>query len=265
MKIEVTPAIVAATASISGLTATYSGTAHAVTVTTSPAALAYSLTYNGSNTAPTNAGSYTVVATITQAGYSGSATATLIIAKATPTITWAIPASITTADSLSAKQLNATVVTPNGLNGVFTYTPAIGTKSMVGKKDLSVSFVPTDSINYTSVVANNSIVVRTAPPVVTATIVLTGDNTNLNTTQLKLITTKAAQTGSVVRIFGYVTKTKNSTKDSNQSLSRALTVRTQIRNSWPLAKIKTYGEGSTSEPLCAGVKNLCTVIKVYDK
>ena len=261
MKIEVTPAIVAATASISGLTATYSGTAHAVTVTTSPAALAYSLTYNGSNTAPTNAGSYTVVATITQAGYSGSATATLIIAKATPTITWATPASITTADSLSAKQLNATA----SVAGVFTYTPAIGTKSMVGKKDLSVSFVPTDSINYTSVVASNSIVVRTAPPVVTATIVLTGDNTKLNTKQLKLITTKAAQTGSVVRIFGYVTKTKNSTKDSNQSLSRALTVRTQIRNSWPLAKIKTYGEGSTSEPLCAGVKNLCTVIKVYDK
>jgi Flp pilus assembly protein protease CpaA len=261
VKIEVTPAIVAATASITGLSATYSGTSHAVTVTTSPAALAYSLTYNGSNTAPTNAGSYTVVATITQAGYSGSATATLVIAKATPTITWAIPASITTADSLSTKQLNATA----SVAGVFTYTPAIGTKSMVGKKDLSVSFVPTDSINYTSVVANNSIVVKVAPPVVTATIVLNGATKKLNTKQLKLITTKAAQTGSIVRVFGYVTKTKDSIKDSNQSLARAVTVRTQIRNSWPLAKIKTYGEGSTSEPLCAGVKNLCTVVKVYDK
>ena len=243
------------------MAATYTGTAHAATVTTSPAALTYSLTYNGSNTAPTNAGSYTVVATITQAGYSGSATATLVIAKATPTITWATPASITTADGLSAKQLNATA----SVAGVFTYTPAIGTKSTVGKKDLSVSFVPTDSINYTSVVTNNSIVVRTAPPVVTATVVLTGTTTKLSAAQLKLITTKAAQTGSIVRVFGYVTKTKDSIKDSKQSLSRAVTVRNQIRNSWPSAQTRTYGEGSTSEPLCAGVNNLCTVVEVYNK
>ena len=135
----------------------------------------------------------------------------------------------------------------------------------MGKKDLSVSFVPTDSINYTSVIANNSLVVRTAPPVVTATIVLTGTKVLLSKAQLKLITKKAAQTGSVVRIFGHVTQTKYAVKDSLQSLARALLVRNQIRKSWPSATVRSYGEGSTSEALCAAAKNLCTIVKVYDK
>jgi len=41
-----------------------------------------SITYNGSATAPTNAGSYTVVATVNNSNYQGSANATLTIAKA---------------------------------------------------------------------------------------------------------------------------------------------------------------------------------------
>jgi hypothetical protein len=41
------------------------------TATTSPAGLAYTITYNGSSIAPTLAGTYTVVATITDGAYSG--------------------------------------------------------------------------------------------------------------------------------------------------------------------------------------------------
>ena len=44
-------------------------------------------TYNGSATVPTAAGSYTVVATINDANYQGSATGTLVIDKATLTVT----------------------------------------------------------------------------------------------------------------------------------------------------------------------------------
>ncbi len=75
-----------ATVTLGTLTATYDGTPHAVTATTNPAGLTTSVTYNGSSTAPTNAGSYTVVATITQGGYSGSASGTLVIAKAPVTL-----------------------------------------------------------------------------------------------------------------------------------------------------------------------------------
>jgi hypothetical protein len=51
------------------------------------------LTYDGSPTAPTNAGSYAVVGTINDTNYQGSANGTLVIAKATQTITFAGPAN----------------------------------------------------------------------------------------------------------------------------------------------------------------------------
>ena len=46
-----------------------------------------SLTYNGSTSAPTNAGNYTVVGTINDNNYQGSVTNTLLVAKATATVT----------------------------------------------------------------------------------------------------------------------------------------------------------------------------------
>ena len=58
-------------------------------MTTTPSGLSTSVTYNGSATAPTNGGSYAVVATITDPNYTGSASGTLVIAKANQTITFA--------------------------------------------------------------------------------------------------------------------------------------------------------------------------------
>lgn len=78
-----------ATVTLSNLTQTYTGSAKSVTVTTNPAGLACSVTYNGSATQPTDAGSYPVVATVTAPGYTGSASGTLVIAKANQTITFA--------------------------------------------------------------------------------------------------------------------------------------------------------------------------------
>jgi hypothetical protein len=82
--LTVTPA--PATVSLSGLAQTFTGAPRPVTVTTSPAALAVNVTYNGSTTAPTNAGSYTVAATITDANHTGSASGTLVVAQAAQTI-----------------------------------------------------------------------------------------------------------------------------------------------------------------------------------
>jgi sugar lactone lactonase YvrE len=67
---------------LDGLDEIYTGGAQRVTAITSPDGLAVSFTYNGSPKAPVNAGSYTVVATISDAGHQGVASGTLVIAKA---------------------------------------------------------------------------------------------------------------------------------------------------------------------------------------
>jgi sugar lactone lactonase YvrE len=71
-----------ATVFLDGLDEIYTGGAQRAIVITSPDGLAVSYTYNGSPTAPVDAGSYTVVATISDAGYQGASSGTLVIAKA---------------------------------------------------------------------------------------------------------------------------------------------------------------------------------------
>jgi len=65
-----------ATVTLSSLTQTYDGAAKPVSVVTDPTNLAVSVTYDGSANAPTNAGSYTVVGTITDPDYYGGDTNT---------------------------------------------------------------------------------------------------------------------------------------------------------------------------------------------
>jgi hypothetical protein len=76
-----------ATASVAlgNLSQTYSGSAEMATATTTPSGLAVNLTYNGLTTAPTNVGSYTVIGTINNTNYKGSATNTLVINSAVVT------------------------------------------------------------------------------------------------------------------------------------------------------------------------------------
>ena len=76
-----------ATVTLSNLAPTYDGTAKAATATTSPAGLSVSLTYNGSTTAPTNAGSYNVTGVIVSSTYEGQSSDTLVISQAPATVT----------------------------------------------------------------------------------------------------------------------------------------------------------------------------------
>ncbi|MDL2232774.1 MBG domain-containing protein, partial [Ruminococcaceae bacterium OttesenSCG-928-L11] len=71
---------------VSDASTAYSGAPHAVPVAATPN-VAYTVTYNGVATPPTTAGSYTVVATATEPGYKGSATASLVISKLPLTVT----------------------------------------------------------------------------------------------------------------------------------------------------------------------------------
>ena len=78
-----TNTLVIATASASvtlgNLSQTYDGTAKNASVVTVPANLTVNVTYNDSALVPVNAGTYTVVATVTDANHWGGATNTLVI------------------------------------------------------------------------------------------------------------------------------------------------------------------------------------------
>lgn len=81
-----------ATIQIASASVVYDGTAKSVTVTTIPPALSVSVTYHldGEEVpAPTNAGTYEVLAAITDPNFDGSASGTLTITKADQTITFA--------------------------------------------------------------------------------------------------------------------------------------------------------------------------------
>ena len=107
----VNPAV--AWSSLSNLVQTYDGTAKPVTASTTPTNLAVVLTYDGSSNAPVAAGNYLVVGTIIDPNYQGSATNTLCINPATPTVTIPPPATLTSAAS-SGGQFSFTVT---GLTG----------------------------------------------------------------------------------------------------------------------------------------------------
>ena len=90
-----------------------------------------------------------------------TATATINVDKATPSIAWADPADITYGTALSSAQLDATASVP----GTFSYTPGAGTVLNAGAgKVLSVSFTPTDTTDYTSVASTSTINVDKATP-----------------------------------------------------------------------------------------------------
>jgi formylglycine-generating enzyme required for sulfatase activity len=80
-----------ATVTLANLSQTYDGTPRPATATTDPVGKTVTFTYEDISTAPTNAGSYAVVATIDDPIYQGSATGMLQIAKASQVITFANP------------------------------------------------------------------------------------------------------------------------------------------------------------------------------
>ena len=144
-----------ATVNLGSLSQVYDGAAKSATAATTPNGLTLNLTYDGSAAAPTNAGSYSVVGTINDSNYQGTANGTMVIAKVTPTIIWSNPSAITEGTALSATQLNATANIP----GTFVYSPASGIIPSSGTHTLSVTFTPTDTTNYTTATATVSLMV----------------------------------------------------------------------------------------------------------
>lgn len=120
----------AATVTLGSLNQTYNGTPKAATATTTPVGLTVNLTYNSSGTVPTNAGNYAVAGTISDLNYVGSASGTLVIAKASQaalTLTAATTQVLGTSQTLSA--------TGGTTGGAITY--AIAAESTAGVTTLT--------------------------------------------------------------------------------------------------------------------------------
>src|SRR5664280_2568927 len=111
----------AGTVTLSNTNQTYDGTAKSVTATTTPGGLTVNITYNGSVSAPTNAGSYTVIGTISDASYQGSATNTLVISKGVGAVTLG---SLSQTYNGTAKSASATT-TPGGMTVSITYSNSV--------------------------------------------------------------------------------------------------------------------------------------------
>jgi hypothetical protein len=89
-----------------------------------------------------------------------TAAVAITVNKATPLITWANPAAITSGTPLGATQLNATTT----VTGTFTYTPPSGTVLGVGaQQSLSTSFVPASTANYNTATRSVQITVTATP------------------------------------------------------------------------------------------------------
>ena len=122
-----------------------------------------------------------------------TATVTLTVNKAMPTITWAAPAGISYGTALMAAQLDASSIVP----GTFVYSPAAGTVLTAGSQTLSVTFTPTDTTNFSTASATVTLTVGKATPAIiwpTPGAIISG--TALSSTQLDA-------TASVAGSFAY--------------------------------------------------------------
>ncbi|MEK7675541.1 MAG: MBG domain-containing protein, partial [Verrucomicrobiota bacterium] len=157
-----------ATVSLSGLTATYDGSPKPVTVTTAPVGLNTTVTYNGSVTVPVNANSYTVSAVVNDANYQGTASGTLIIAKANQTIDFGALADKT----FGGAPFAVTAAASSGLPVTFSIlsgpaTIAGNTVTLTGGGAVTVRAVQAGDANYNSAPAVDQTFVASIPPAIT--------------------------------------------------------------------------------------------------
>jgi len=135
------------TVTLNNLGQTYDGTARSVTATTVPADLTVIITYNGSATAPVNAGSYAVTGTINNAIYQGVANGTLVVAKANQAITFP-----TIPDQMLTNQVSLAATASSGLPVIFAVVsgPAVITGGTI------LSFAGTGQVNIVASQAGNA-------------------------------------------------------------------------------------------------------------
>lgn len=146
--VTVTPA--PASVVLSNLNQTYDANPKPVTVTTTPTPLAHAVTYDTLPDVPTNTGTYLVEANITDPNYQGSASGSLVISKATQTITFAPLAAVTFGDAPFALSASAS----SGLTVSYASSnPSVATVSgntvtIVGAGDTTITASQAGDTNH---------------------------------------------------------------------------------------------------------------------
>jgi Flp pilus assembly CpaE family ATPase len=90
------------------------------------------------------------------------ASTTITVVKAVPTLAWSAPEPVVAGSPLRNRQLNASASVP----GTFVYTPAEGEVLAPGVHTVSVTFIPRDTMNYTTAQAAVSLTVVEPSPAV---------------------------------------------------------------------------------------------------
>ncbi|MEI6674535.1 MAG: MBG domain-containing protein [Verrucomicrobiota bacterium] len=251
-----------ATVTLSNLNQTYTGSALNATASTTPAGLTVNLTYNSSANAPTNPGSFTVVATIADVNYTGSATNTLVISKAMPSVTtWPSATAITYGQTLADSTLSGGVGA-----GTFAFTtPA--TDPNAGSASQAVTFTPTAAENYQTVSGSVSVTVSKATTSITtaptASVIVYG--------QALASSSLSGGVGSVAGSFAFTTPTTApnagsasqgvtftpTAAENYQTVSGSVSVTvskaTTSITTAPTASVIVYGQTLASTSLSGGV------------
>lgn len=201
-----------ATIALSNISTVYNGLPQSVTATTTPAGLNVIITYDGSATPPTNAGSFAVIATLNSANYSGSKSETFFIDKAVLTATGdpknrfygatdpaftityggfvngenqtvlsSLPTAATTATATSPVGSYPITVTGgadenytiNPATGTFTISKATLTATAEDKNKLYGAANPALTISYSGFANGENEVVLNAPPSLSTSSTLT--------------------------------------------------------------------------------------------
>ena len=188
---------------------------------------------------PTDAADYTTATTMV----------TLIVNQATPLVTWPAPTAITYGTALGAAQLNAT----STVAGTFSYSPAAGTALAAGTQSLSVTFVPSDTTDYTTATASTILTVNQATPVVSwATPAAINYGTALGAVQLNASSTVAGSfsyspsAGAVLTAGSHTISATFTPTDATDYTTVAATVTVTVNQvtptiTWPAPAAITYG------------------------
>ncbi len=146
-----------ASIALTNLSHTFNGSPKNANATPTPAGLPVTITYDGSATAPTNAGTYAVVASIDNGTHTATASGTLTIARATPTIAFADPGTVPPDQSvtLAASSSSGTPVTFTLLSGSATLIGSTLTINGTGSVVVRASIPQTQ--NYEAAFADRTI------------------------------------------------------------------------------------------------------------
>ena len=132
-----------------------------------PSSIGLTVSFACSADASSVAGSYPITPSgaAATANYAVNYQPGTLTVKTMPVITWATPAQITYGTALGAAQLNATA---GGVAGTLVYTPASGTILNAGNgQNLSVTFTPSNTVNYAT--ATKSVAINVLKKALTVT------------------------------------------------------------------------------------------------